>query len=133
VAAYRGFVFASLAASGPTLAEHLGPATRLIDRSCDLSPEGAGRAVGGVGATSVRRQLEDAARERQRRLSPRLRAPRDVHEHPLAVPARGRRRARHQGGGAHRLCRVEGEWRMRAKTVVLVNAAEPLPNLAFLI
>src|SRR3977135_1540341 len=34
----RGFVFASLAESGPPLAEHLGPATRLIDRSCDLSP-----------------------------------------------------------------------------------------------
>jgi phenylpropionate dioxygenase-like ring-hydroxylating dioxygenase large terminal subunit len=38
VDAYRGFVFASLAADGPTLAEHLGTATRLIDRSCDLSP-----------------------------------------------------------------------------------------------
>jgi len=37
---YRGFVFASLGADGITLAEHLGPATRLIDRSCDLSPEG---------------------------------------------------------------------------------------------
>lgn len=37
---YRGFVFASLAADGSSLAEHLGPATRLIDRSCDLSPEG---------------------------------------------------------------------------------------------
>ena len=40
VSAYRGFVFASLAAEGISLAEHLGPATRLIDRSCDLSPEG---------------------------------------------------------------------------------------------
>jgi phenylpropionate dioxygenase-like ring-hydroxylating dioxygenase large terminal subunit len=40
VAAYRGFVFASLAPEGFALAEHLGPATRLIDRSCDLSPEG---------------------------------------------------------------------------------------------
>jgi len=37
---YRGFVFASLGADGVTLAEHLGKATRLIDRSCDLSPEG---------------------------------------------------------------------------------------------
>ena len=26
-----------------------------------------------------------------------------------------------------------GEWRMSGKTVVLVNAAEPLPNLTFLI
>jgi len=40
VSAYRGFVFASLAADGISLAEHLGPATRLIDRSCDLSPVG---------------------------------------------------------------------------------------------
>ena len=41
VASYRGFVFASLSAVGISLAEHLGPATRLIDRSCDLSPAGA--------------------------------------------------------------------------------------------
>ena len=40
VDAYRGFVFASLCAEGISLAEHLGPATRLIDRSCDLSPVG---------------------------------------------------------------------------------------------
>ena len=40
VARYRGFVFATFAASGPSLAEHLGRATRLIDRSCDLAPDG---------------------------------------------------------------------------------------------
>ena len=40
VATYRGFVFASLSADGITLEEHLGKATKLIDRSCDLSPEG---------------------------------------------------------------------------------------------
>jgi nitrite reductase/ring-hydroxylating ferredoxin subunit len=40
VASYRGFVFASLHPSGISLAEHLGPATKLIDRSCDLSPAG---------------------------------------------------------------------------------------------
>ena len=40
VASYRGFVFASFAETGITLGEHLGPATRLIDRSCDLSPAG---------------------------------------------------------------------------------------------
>jgi phenylpropionate dioxygenase-like ring-hydroxylating dioxygenase large terminal subunit len=40
VDAYRGFVFASLAPDGITLAEHLGSATRLIDRSCDLAPAG---------------------------------------------------------------------------------------------
>ena len=40
VSSYRGFVFASFAAAGITLAEHLGAATGLIDRSCDLSPAG---------------------------------------------------------------------------------------------
>jgi phenylpropionate dioxygenase-like ring-hydroxylating dioxygenase large terminal subunit len=40
VASYRGFVFASLSATGQALAEHLGAATRLIDRSCDLAPDG---------------------------------------------------------------------------------------------
>jgi phenylpropionate dioxygenase-like ring-hydroxylating dioxygenase large terminal subunit len=40
VSSYRGFVFASLSATGVTLLEHLGTATRLIDRSCDLSPAG---------------------------------------------------------------------------------------------
>ncbi|MGH7421413.1 MAG: aromatic ring-hydroxylating oxygenase subunit alpha, partial [Candidatus Rokuibacteriota bacterium] len=40
VSSYRGFVFASFAAAGISLAEHLGAATRLIDRSCDLSPTG---------------------------------------------------------------------------------------------
>jgi benzoate/toluate 1,2-dioxygenase beta subunit len=37
------------------------------------------------------------------------------------------------GRTTHRLRRVDGELRMSHKTVVLVNAAEPLPNLAFLI
>ena len=46
--------------------------------------------------------------------------------------------ARHElhwwaGRTTHRLRRVDGELRMSRKTVVLVNAAEPLPNLAFLI
>ena len=40
VDSYRGFVFASLGDTGPTLREHLGLATQLIDRSCDLAPEG---------------------------------------------------------------------------------------------
>ena len=37
------------------------------------------------------------------------------------------------GHATHRLRRVGGELRMCGKKVVLVNAAEPLPNLAFLI
>ena len=40
IASYRGFVFASLSPKGVTLEEHLGTAVKLIDRSCDLSPEG---------------------------------------------------------------------------------------------
>jgi hypothetical protein len=46
--------------------------------------------------------------------------------------------ARHElhwwaGRARHRLRRVDGGLRMSRKTVMLVNAAEPLPNLAFLI
>ena len=37
------------------------------------------------------------------------------------------------GHTSHLLRRVDGALRMSRKTVVLVNAAEPLPNLAFLI
>jgi len=37
------------------------------------------------------------------------------------------------GRTTHRLRRVDGELRMSGKKVVLINAAEPLPNLAFLI
>ena len=38
---YRGFVFACLNPTEIPLADHLGIATKLIDRACDLSPEGA--------------------------------------------------------------------------------------------
>ena len=37
---YRGFVFASFSPTGISLKEHLGAASQLIDRACDLSPEG---------------------------------------------------------------------------------------------
>ena len=37
------------------------------------------------------------------------------------------------GRTTHRLRRVDGRLRMCRKKVVLVNAAEPLPNLSFLI
>jgi hypothetical protein len=40
IASYRGFVFASLGETGITLEGHLGKAVKLIDRSCDLSPDG---------------------------------------------------------------------------------------------
>jgi hypothetical protein len=37
------------------------------------------------------------------------------------------------GRSTHRLRRVDGVLRMSVKKVVLINAAEPLPNLSFLI
>ncbi|MBL0943735.1 MAG: aromatic ring-hydroxylating dioxygenase subunit alpha [Hydrogenophaga sp.] len=37
---YKGFVFGSLAADGPTLEEHLGPARAALDNVCANSPEG---------------------------------------------------------------------------------------------
>jgi fatty-acyl-CoA synthase len=40
VASYQGFVFASMADDGPSLAEHLGDAAGEIDRLVQLSPEG---------------------------------------------------------------------------------------------
>jgi nitrite reductase/ring-hydroxylating ferredoxin subunit len=40
VESYRGFVFASLAASGPSLTEHLGPMTEAFDNLVDRAPEG---------------------------------------------------------------------------------------------
>jgi len=40
VDSHRGFVFASLAADGPTLKEHLGVAAEAFDRLADLSPAG---------------------------------------------------------------------------------------------
>src|SRR5439155_377714 len=58
LSSYRGFVFASLCPRGPSLDEHLGAATRLIDRSCDLSPEGEielSAGWGGGGPASHRR------------------------------------------------------------------------------
>jgi fatty-acyl-CoA synthase len=40
VDSHRGFVFASLAADGPSLKEHLGAAAEAFDRLADLSPAG---------------------------------------------------------------------------------------------
>jgi phenylpropionate dioxygenase-like ring-hydroxylating dioxygenase large terminal subunit len=37
---YRGMIFASLAASGPTLREHLGNAAQFIDLAFDIAPDG---------------------------------------------------------------------------------------------
>jgi nitrite reductase/ring-hydroxylating ferredoxin subunit len=40
VASYRGFIFGSMAADGPTLDEHLGGAKKLLDDYCAVSPTG---------------------------------------------------------------------------------------------
>ena len=37
---YKGFVFGSMSAEGPTLEEHLGGAREAIDTLCSNSPEG---------------------------------------------------------------------------------------------
>jgi phenylpropionate dioxygenase-like ring-hydroxylating dioxygenase large terminal subunit len=47
VESYRGFVFASGAADGPSLAEYLGPMTRAIDNMVDRAPEGRIEMAGG--------------------------------------------------------------------------------------
>jgi len=48
VASYRGFVFASLAADGPTLEDFLGPMTISFDDMTDRAPDGAIEVAGGV-------------------------------------------------------------------------------------
>jgi phenylpropionate dioxygenase-like ring-hydroxylating dioxygenase large terminal subunit len=48
VESYRGFIFASLAESGPGLADYLGDARSSIDDMVDRSPEGQLDVVGGV-------------------------------------------------------------------------------------
>jgi phenylpropionate dioxygenase-like ring-hydroxylating dioxygenase large terminal subunit len=40
IAVYKGFIFGSFAAEGPSLAEHLGEARDIIDRLVQTSPEG---------------------------------------------------------------------------------------------
>lgn len=45
---YRGFVFASLAADGPSLREFLGPVTTSIDDLVDRAPDGEIEIAGGV-------------------------------------------------------------------------------------
>ena len=48
VESYRGFIFASLAATGPTLAEHLGHFRTSFDDMVDRAPEGELEVAGGV-------------------------------------------------------------------------------------
>src|SRR5919109_1368854 len=48
VSVYRGFIFASLAASGPTLEEFLGPARASFDDFVDRAPGGELEVAGGV-------------------------------------------------------------------------------------
>lgn len=48
LAAYRGFVFGSLAADGPDLATYLGPMASAIDDMIDRAPDGEVELAGGV-------------------------------------------------------------------------------------
>ena len=59
---YRGFIFASLASDGPTLAEFLGYMTTSIDDMVDRAPDGELESRGCV-QTRVRRELETLFRE----------------------------------------------------------------------
>lgn len=54
VAAYRGFVFASLASAGPSLADFLGAAGANLDNMVDRAPGGALEVAGGCFATLQR-------------------------------------------------------------------------------
>ncbi len=49
VALYRGFIFASLSAQGPSLEEFLGPIATSLDDLVDRAPDGAVEVAGGVG------------------------------------------------------------------------------------
>lgn len=53
-ASYRGFVFASLAADGPELAEFLGPAAANLDNMVERAPEGELEIAGGCFETLQR-------------------------------------------------------------------------------
>lgn len=48
VESYRGFIFASLAAEGPTLSDFLGPMRSSLDDMVDRAPDGELRMAGGV-------------------------------------------------------------------------------------
>lgn len=54
VESYRGFVFARLEGAGPSLQEHLGPMTQVIDNLLDRSPTGEIEVAGGCLQTVVR-------------------------------------------------------------------------------
>jgi hypothetical protein len=90
---------------------HLGAATRLIDRSCDLAPDGAVALTAGWGKHRCAANWKMLPEN-------------DSDGYQMHWWA---------GRVTHRLRRVGAELRMAAKKVVLVNAAEPLPNLSFLI
>lgn len=48
VDSYRGFIFASWSAEGPSLEEHLGPMTQAIDNLTDRAPDGEIEQAGGI-------------------------------------------------------------------------------------
>ncbi len=54
VESYRGFVFARLTGEGPSLRDHLGPTTGVIDNLLDRSPTGEIEVAGGCLRTVVR-------------------------------------------------------------------------------
>lgn len=144
LASYRGFVFASLSAHGVSLAEHLGAATGLIDRSCDLAPAGAVELTAGwvkhrcaanwkmlpendsdgYHLGFVHQALFKTVRSQYQRVVGDERSIKAV--------------VRDWGHGHIEIDWSPGyqgslEWLGGVSEVVLINAAEPLPNLSFLI
>ena len=73
VESYRGFVFASLAADGIALMEHLGAAKEALDRLSRTSPEGEIEITAGFLKHKGAGQLEAHRRQRDGRLSPTVR------------------------------------------------------------
>jgi nitrite reductase/ring-hydroxylating ferredoxin subunit len=74
VGIYRGFVFGSMAAEGPTLQEHLGAAMRSIDALCLNLARRRGRDHRRLSQTQGQGQLEVPGRERDRWLPPVVRS-----------------------------------------------------------
>ncbi len=74
VESYEGFVFGSFAEEGPSLVEHLGAAAGEIDRLVRLSPQGRVELSAGWLQHETGAKLEAVGGERDRRISPSVRA-----------------------------------------------------------
>jgi hypothetical protein len=94
---YRGFVFASLASSGPSLKEFLGKSIVAFDDMCDRAPKGEGRGGAELLPRHPAFELEAVPREPARRAA-------SVRGAPVHRPRRARSgenpREKAKGGAA---------------------------------